>query len=49
MPPFEPTECGPVLPSKREPDAHGQAALLLIESLIHMLVEHRILSLGQAV
>jgi hypothetical protein len=35
--------------SKGEPDAHGQAALLLAESLIHMLVDIRILSLGQAV
>jgi hypothetical protein len=31
-----------------EPDAHGQAALLLTESLIHTLVDHRILSLDQA-
>jgi hypothetical protein len=35
--------------SKSEPDAHGQAALLLAESLIHMLVDHSILSLDQAV
>jgi len=36
-------------PSKSEPDAHGQAALLLVESLIHMLIEHEVLSLEQAV
>jgi hypothetical protein len=33
---------------KNEPDAHGQAALLLTESLIHMLVDSQILSLRQA-
>jgi hypothetical protein len=32
-----------------EPDAHGQAALLLTESLIHMLVENRGLTNAQAV
>ena len=46
---LEPTKSVPALPSKIEPDAHGQAALLLAESLIHMLVDHRILSLDQAV
>jgi hypothetical protein len=45
----DPPKSVPVLPSKSEPDAHGQAALLLAESLIHMLVDHRILSLDQAV
>ncbi len=33
----------------REPDAHGQAAMLLIESLIHGLVARSILSLREAV
>jgi hypothetical protein len=46
---IEPTKFVPTLPSKTEPDAHGQAALLLAESLIHMLVDHRILSLDQAI
>jgi hypothetical protein len=32
-----------------EPDAHGQAALLLTESLLHMLVENRGLTNSQAV
>ncbi len=32
-----------------EPDAHGQAALLLTESLIHMLVETKRLTNAQAV
>jgi hypothetical protein len=36
-------------PSAAEPDAHGQAALLLTESLIHMLVENRGLTNAQAV
>jgi hypothetical protein len=36
-------------PCVAEPDAHGQAALLLTESLIHMLVENRGLTNAQAV
>ncbi len=36
-------------PSIAEPDAHGQAALLLTESLIHMLVENGRLTNTQAV
>ena len=32
-----------------EPDAHGQAALLLTESLIHTLVERRVLTNEDAV
>lgn len=31
-----------------EPDAHGQAALLLAESILHALVESRTLSLADA-
>jgi hypothetical protein len=38
-----------VLPSNLEPDAHGQAALLLTESLLHMLVENGELTNAQAV
>jgi hypothetical protein len=36
-------------PSVAEPDAHGQAALLLAESLLHMLVENGELTNAQAV
>jgi hypothetical protein len=39
----------PILSAVQEPDAHGQAALLLTESLIHMLVETRRLTNAQAV
>ena len=46
---LEPAKSVPAPPSKIEPDAHGQAALLLAESLIHMLVDQGILSLDQAV
>ena len=31
------------------PDAHGAAALLLVESLIHSLCEHAVLNTSQAV
>ena len=33
----------------REPDAHGQAALLLIESLLHNLIEKNIIDVADAV
>ncbi|MCG6116125.1 MAG: hypothetical protein MEQ84_13100 [Mesorhizobium sp.] len=33
----------------REPDAHGQAAIVLVESLIHGLVEGDVLSAAEAV
>lgn len=33
----------------QEPDAHGQAALLLAESLLHMLIERSVLSVVDAV
>jgi hypothetical protein len=46
---LQPAKSVPVRPSKSEPDAHGQAALLLAESLVHMLVDQRILSLNQAI
>lgn len=32
-----------------EPDAHGQAALLFAESMLHMLVERSVLSVADAV
>jgi hypothetical protein len=34
---------------RREPDAHGQAALLLVESLIHDLVARAVISVDEAV
>lgn len=33
---------------RAEPDAHGQAALLLAEATLHALVEAKALSIGQA-
>jgi hypothetical protein len=39
----------PAPPAIIEPDAHGQAALLLAESLIHTLVENATLSNVEAV
>ena len=33
----------------REPDAHGQAALLLVESLIHDLVARTVISVDEAI
>ncbi|UUL83258.1 hypothetical protein [Sphingomonas qomolangmaensis] len=38
----------PVVPGAAEPDAHGQAALLLVESMLHALVEARVFTLGAA-
>lgn len=32
----------------REPDAHGQAALFLVESLIHVLIERSVISVASA-
>jgi len=32
-----------------QPDAHGQAAMLLIESLIHGLIERKVISISDAV
>lgn len=36
-------------PAIVEPDAHGQAALLLTESLIHLLVDRRALTNADAI
>jgi hypothetical protein len=33
----------------RGPDAHGQAAMLLVESLIHGLIERSVLTVNEAV
>lgn len=35
--------------ARPEPDAHGQAALLLVESLLHGLLEKGLLSNGEAI
>ncbi len=35
--------------SERHPDPHGQAALLLTESLIHALVDKKVLTLREVV
>jgi len=34
---------------RAEPDAHGQAAMLLVESLIHGLVARSVLSVSEAI
>jgi hypothetical protein len=49
MPPLIPVDDGRGLPAVREPDAHGQAALLLTESLIHTLVENSAITNVQAI
>lgn len=36
------------VPTSLEPDAHGQAALLLAESILHALVEAKTLSTDEA-
>ena len=36
------------LPPSDEPDAHGQAALILIESILHALVEKDVLTTHEA-
>ena len=36
-------------PRRREPDAHGQAALVLVEAVLHFLVETGKLTVGQAI
>lgn len=38
-----------ITPATTEPDAHGQAALLLAESVLHPLVENRTLTPAEAV
>lgn len=37
------------LSRRDEPDAHGQAALLLAESTLHALVEAKALTVGEAI
>jgi hypothetical protein len=49
MPPLIPVDDGRGLPAVSEPDAHGQAALLLTESLIHTLVENSAITNVQAI
>lgn len=38
----------PEAADSREPDAHGQAALLLVESLIHGLAERKVITVSEA-
>ncbi len=49
MPPQD-AEYGGVAPTarKHEPDAHGQAALLLAESILHALVERGVMTTSEA-
>jgi hypothetical protein len=42
-------EAGRVLARAREPDAHGQAAFLLTESLLHGLIVRKVLTVEDAV
>jgi hypothetical protein len=49
MPFFTPVDHDLGPPAVLEPDAHGQAALLLTESLIHSLVENSALTNLQAI
>jgi hypothetical protein len=49
MPPLSPIDDNRGCHAVPEPDAHGQAALLLTESLIHSLIEHSALTNVQAV
>jgi len=35
--------------ARPEPDAHGQAAMLLVESLIHGLIERSVISVPEAI
>ena len=35
--------------ARPEPDAHGQAAMLLVESLIHGLIARSVISTGEAI
>jgi hypothetical protein len=49
MPSLFPVDDNPRLSAVVEPDAHGQAALLLTESLIHTLVENSTLTNVEAV
>lgn len=39
----------PAVARPREPDAHGQAAMLLVESLIHALIARSVISVTEAV
>ncbi|CAA9348880.1 MAG: hypothetical protein AVDCRST_MAG90-2322 [uncultured Microvirga sp.] len=49
MPPTAPKHALPLAPEIIEPDAHGQAALLLVESLLHALVEKTTLTPAEVI
>ncbi len=36
-------------PGPRRPDGHGEAAMLLVESLIHDLIDRQVIGVGDAV
>ena len=42
-------DAAPIEARGREPDAHGQAAMLLVESLIHGLVSRSVISVEEAI
>jgi hypothetical protein len=42
-------DAAPIEARRHEPDPHGQAAMLLVESLIHGLVSRSVISLEEAV
>lgn len=42
-------DAAPVEALFREPDAHGQAAMLLVESLIHALVAQNVITVEEAI
>ena len=39
----------PAVARPREPDAHGQAAMLLVESLIHGLIARSVITVADAI
>jgi len=39
----------PAMVRRREPDAHGQAAMLLVESLLHSLISRSVISVADEV
>lgn len=40
---------GVVTIAVRDPDAHGQAAMLLVESLLHGLIARKVISVAEAI
>lgn len=46
---IETAPSGPGKGKPLEPDAHGQAALILTESILHALVEEKVFTTGKAI